>query len=675
MPQAAYPFSYLTLWRLRRSKQNETTIIDMKRDKIVIGRVALSLAVVALTFALGSCTQEPIRLSMPGGDGMMVRVTFPSSVATRATTGGTEEGTNDENRLERVTILVFNQDGTKLETVLSEDVTATNGSLATSQPQWASKGTLLVSPIQNPASPKKIYAVANWSTTAFDKATYTEAKLKEELTTIAAVADINGAGAYPMLMSGSKAVASLSSAYYSVTVDMERQASKIRTLFTMPVDVQNYHPQIEWQTGLMKITVVNVPSKSYVVGRGATPSGSTLLNSAPLPVDDTQPAAGDQTVPARKDLKWSESLYIHENPVTGATPASKDASTCIVVQLPYKNRITGVVDMDNYYQLYINDTRDAASPHKMLRNTIYTLSIRILGMGLPINKLVPDVGVDDQLTVNSWEKGEIGDVEAPNYFFNIDRTYIVYQSFETPRNTIATDVPDWKLVKADGTTIFSFAEGKTANAVIDGVTYTLSGSASNATVTVNRPANVISAPINKMTFIAKNLKVPFTVTYENGVIPNSVLKDAGWPTDKLPPNGLQLAKRGDKVLPGGVAGSNDFKGQWQKSGGSFPRGSTSMELGMGVSNTAALLDVGSPAAQYCRDMGEGWFLPSQREFTLIYKNTSILADSYAFPTSTTYWSSTGADSNGFGVLIYFPSGQITMTIPGYSHYLRCVKGI
>lgn len=645
----------------------------MKRYKICIWRGVLSMAVVALTLVLGSCTKESMGVSMPGGDGMEVRVTFPRSEVTRAVTGGTEIGASDENRLDRVTILVFSGDGSKLESVISEDVTSANTSLPTTQPKWASDQTLIVGPVINPGSPKKIYAIANWSKTAFDKATYTETTLKDEITTITAVADINNVTAYPMLMSGSKDVENLTTLLFNVTVDMERQSSKISTHLTIPIHLQDYMPQVEWQIDLVKVTVVHVPNETYVVSRKALPPNIGLLHSKVIAMDDTKPAAGDQTVPATKELKWSESVYVTENPVVGNTQAKKDSSTYVVVQLPYKNRITGVTEYDNYYKVYINDTRDAASPHKVLRNTIYNLNISILGMGLPFNNLVPDVNVDDQLTVNSWEKGEVVDVEAPQNYFNVDSAYLEFQPSETSlKTTVATDVVDWKLVKEDGTTIFSFAEATTADVTIDGITYTLGGNVSVANVTVSRPTTLISFPIQKMFFIAKNLKVPFTVAIKEpelepdpaGFIPRDVLEQGGWPADRLPKKGLQLARIGNK-LPSEGSEWNEVDLEW--SGLNVITG-TSKALGSGKSNYAILsnLDAGNyPIGQACKHLGPNWYVPSIDEWGLIYANKGTIGYGYQFMND--FWSSSEDGQ--------YNSWYITSNLGTISSYKGLITGV
>lgn len=625
----------------------------MKRDKTGIWRGALSVMIVLLTaLALSSCTKEPTGHSIPDGDGIQVRVSFPRSEATRATTGDPEVGTAEENRLDRVTILVFNGDGTVLENVLSEDVTSANTSLPTTQPKWATEQILIIHQVISPSSLKKIYAIANWSKTTFNKATYTETDLKDELTTISAVSSINDDAAYPMLMSGCKEVTNLTSVFYNVTVDMARQSSKIKAQLTIPIDVQDYHPQIEWQTDLMKLTVANVPNKAYIVGRSAIPTGNTLLNSALLAVDDQKPNPVDQTIPASKDLKWSESVYITENPVTGTTQTAKDVSTYIIVQLPYKNRITGNIDYDNYYKIYINDTRDAASPHKVLRNTIYNLNINILGMGLPIDNLVPDVNIDDQLTIVPWEEQNIDVDDIPQKFFKIDHTLLTFQYMtEEQKVNFVTDVEDWKLIdKANGNTLFLSTDAVSGKSFEkDGIKYTLSGTATQAMITVNKLRDEKpTIPEQEFTFVARNIKVPFTVAYDNGFIPSSVLSQSftsnsttyqGWPTDKLPTKGLQIAKRGN-VLPFRVLRDDDPEMKWSSI--YEDTGITSNELGAGKSNYAQLsaLDATNyPIGQACKHLGPEWYVPSSEELLLIYNNGSTFGSSYSFLGSY-YWSTT-----------------------------------
>lgn len=664
----------------------------MKKDKTGVWQGTLSTTILLLTVvAFSSCTKEPIEQSLPGVNRMQVQVTFPKSKATKAITEGTATGTDDENRLDRVTILVFSGDGSQLETVLSENVTSSNPSLPTTQPKWATDQTLIVSGVISPDSPKKIYVLANWRKIDFDLATYTEAMLKDEITTITAVSRINGSAAYPILMSGNKEIPNLTSLSYKVTVDMERQVSKLKALITVPIDVQNYSHQIEWQTELMKITVANVPNKSYVVGRKASPAGITMLNSDPMDMD-TKPNPSDQQVPATKDLEWGKSVYITENPITGTTQTSKDASTYIIVQLPYKNRNTGVIEHDNYYKVYINDTRDATSPYKVLRNTIYTLNIRILGQGVPINNLISDVNIDDQVTVNSWEIGEmgdVGDVVQTNDYFNIDRTQLLLMSVTELQSTISTNMLNWKLVKQGGTTIFSIAEGKTQPMVIDQITYTLLGNASSATIGVRKAAFVGDFPTQNMFFLAKNIKIPFVVAYKHydrgSFIPNSVLRQDftvegilynGWPAGKLPLNGLQVAKRGN-VLPSGNLLAEDPEIKW--SGVRENSGVTTLRpLSSGKGNYAQLntLDATNyPIGQSCNHLGPEWYVPSIDELMLIYHNKDTFDADYALPLNS-YWSTTEDNARDSWYMNFAPGSWGVGTSDKTAKYrVRCVREI
>lgn len=385
----------------------------MKLHKIGVRPSILSIMVGLV--ALSSCTKEPIEGPVPAdGDRMEVRVTFPQSEVTSSTTKGTDVGTPDENRLGHITIFIFNEDGSKLETVFPIDLTSANTSLPTSQPRWETEKILSVNPLISPLKPKKIYAVANWTQPEIDKDTYTETMLKEETKTIKFVAYINDDKAYPMLMSGSTSVQSLASASYSATVDLERQVSKIITSLTISQAVQSKLPNIEWNTDLMTVRVANIPNKSYIIGRQtSSPADLSRLDYGPISVDDTLPPSTNQAVPISTDLKLVENIYINENIVMGTSQQSKDLATYLVIRLPYKNRITQNTTIDNCYLLYLNDTRDAASPYRILRNTIYNLNIDILGLGLPEASLTSNVNIHERLTVNTGKSGEVHDAQSP----------------------------------------------------------------------------------------------------------------------------------------------------------------------------------------------------------------------------------------------------------------------
>lgn len=469
---------------------------------------AITLAVIAL--ALGSCTKEPLTASNRN-DMAQVRITLPTNVRSGVKAKAEEIGSTNESRLDNITVFVFNIAG-KLETLLTEDLTA--ASLTETQPKWKSDNILLV-PIIKYNEPKNIYAVANWNKTEFNKNTYTESSLKSEVKSMVDVLTINGSKAYPMIMSGGKAGVNLMSSLFSVTLNIARQVAKIRAKLTLSAVTQNRMPDVIWLIDEMTITVGNVPTMSYIIANNTIPYGVVMLNSTPFSLndkEDTKPKNTDQTYPvATNNLIWvKDRIYINENLVN---ESDKTTATYIVIQLPYQNRKTGFREGDNYYKLYINNKDDDAAPHTVLRNTIYDFNISILGLGSPFNDMISDVNIDNIVTVSDWGYGGIGDVEIPRNYFNIDRSHLEFQSSETQlQSVVVTDVANWELVSANGITILSFAKSMTT-ATVDGITYTLSGNNSVATVTVNRGL-MVNFTTQKMFFIAKNLKMPFTVAYK-----------------------------------------------------------------------------------------------------------------------------------------------------------------
>lgn len=614
---------------------------------------------VVLALALVGCTKEPINPDGPLGDELQLQVVVPRSTVTRAT----ENGLADENRLDKIAIFVFDKSG-KFETKIFIP-NLNDPSVATSHPQWASDQTLAL-PIVGQLDPRNIYVIANWTPPTIDESTYTETMLNAEYNTIAGADDINGTKAYPMLMSGvTKGVTT----HPNVKVNVERQVAKIRTLVTVSKTSQDNNPNIEWLTDRMTITVVSVLDKSYIVGGQSTiyPSGQNLISMfGKFGFTDADDHSPTQTFPMTNSNTWRKnSIYVNES-LPSAKPLGMDTSTCIVIQLPYKNHTTGVEEVDNYYKVYVGEQKGAHAPYRVFRNTIYDLKVTLLGLGLPFDKVVPSVNVEDQLTVLPWEKGGDVDVDDLQNDFKIDRTQLKFQYMaETQKVNIATDVTDWKLVErsADNTlggTILSAVNvggGKTH--VADGIEYSLTGTAANATLSVKKLQDVApTIDVQRFYFVARNLKVPLAISYDNGFIPSSVLSKSfeaegpngsfetiqGWPTTTLPKRGLQIAKRGDKILPSGVAQADDPSRQWRTTETKTEK-ADALDVGMGAINTDAMIAAGAdehPAAKYCRDMGQGWYLPSGNELRLIYSSKARLGTSYSFTAHSLwfYWSST-----------------------------------
>lgn len=620
----------------------------MKRykDKISVWRGALSMVVLALAFV--GCTKESINPDGPLGDQLQIHVVVPQSTGTRATVNGSV----DENRLDKIAIFVFDKSG-KFETKIFIP-NLNDPSVATSHPKWKYEKTLTL-PIVGQTEPRNIYVVANWTPPTIDESTYTETMFNAEYNTITGADDINGARAYPMLMSGVKKGVTT---YPRIEVNVTRQVAKLRSFITLSSMIQDNNPNIEWLTDRMTITVVSVLDKSYIVGGQSTgyPSSTKLISMFGkfgfTDAGDEKPA---QEFPITTQTRWiKDRIYVNES-LPSAKPLGMDTSTCIVIHLPYKNHTTGVEEADNYYKVYVGERKTKDAPYRVFRNTLYALDLTILDLGLPFDKLVADVNIEDQLTVLPWEKGGDVDTDAPQNYFNIDRTRLEFQYMaEEKKVHFATDVEDWKLInKADGKTIFLSTDavaGKSFES--NGIKYTLNGTATQATITVTKLRNEApTIPKQEFTFVARNLKVPFAVGYDNGFIPSSVLSQGfetlnngtiqGWPNDRLPTKGLQIAKRGDQILPSGVAQADDPLKQWKTSDTSTS-GTAAVGVGMGKHSTDAMIVAGAdehPAAKYCREMGPGWYLPSRDELLLIYNYKAALGTSYTFY-AIEYWSAT-----------------------------------
>lgn len=649
-----------------------------------------SLAAVLL-LALAACTAEPPMDGNPdvGTDMLRVSLVLPESEAVPSS-----RATADENRMDKVVVLVFNADGTKLETVKSIGIKP----LDADQTQWVANKTLLVGHIMKPTLAKRIYVMANWALPAgFDPDTYTETQLKAETRQIATLADINGTNAYPIPMSGSKEVASLVATSYQTEVLLTRQVAKVNATFTISAQTQNLLPGIRWEVDQMKISVRNLPPRTFtvdpkVVGSSALPPASVYLNN-PNFAPDMKPAAGAQPTPptqATQPLVWSKAFYTPENPVMATTDAEAETAraTYLMVQLPYTEN--GVLMPDNYYLLYLRESTvpTVSNPYKVLRNHAYNIAIGIVGKGSPLDALQPNGNITPTIEVTPWHLADFnieGGGSGVVSNFNVTRTRIQYSLGDNPAQDVIinTSVGAWQLV-----------ERGTNNVVLDffnriGVSTPVTKGAFTYQITTgSRPRYIVTVEqINRddqtkylFDFKAGKLRVPFTVSNDNSMIPNSVLTAAGWTTN-LPTKGLQVATRGNGKYPGEMPEVNDPTKQWQTIRTSIS--GTPTGYGAGQSSTNAMIaanvegGVQHPAANYCRSMGPEWYLPSSNELLLIYDKRNLLGPSYTF-TINNYWTSTTSLSNTTYIVKMDPdyTGIRTLTTDRMSSSMtRCVRNI
>lgn len=175
-----------------------------------------------------------------------------------------------------------------------------------------------------------------------------------------------------------------------------------------------------------------------------------------------------------------------------------------------------------------------------------------------------------------------------------------------------------------------------------------------------------------------NPNTPLTGSY----IPLNILKSSGWPSNRLPLFGLQVATRGSKVLPGGIAAGDDPSLQTKTtttvtSGVEQLPNTEFAPLATGKNNTDAMIAAGAsihPAAQYCRSMGPEWYLPSIGELSMIYDNQNSLGSSYKFNELNKYWSSSQDDVR-FSWNVNFNGGLTFFDNQTNSERVRCVREI
>ena len=171
-----------------------------------------------------------------------------------------------------------------------------------------------------------------------------------------------------------------------------------------------------------------------------------------------------------------------------------------------------------------------------------------------------------------------------------------------------------------------------------------------------------------------------TVKYDNGFIPSSILSANGW-TTSLPINGVQIAKKGNK-LPSGTADANwdNELMQWASIAGTNVPAAQEQGYGKGVTNTTAIitaLGVNAVAANKCRaSLGSEWYLFSQNELHTLQKTKTYLGTSYLL-VDNNYWSSTENSSDvTMALRVEMMSGiNNTPSTKNYSSYVRCVRNV
>ena len=309
----------------------------------------------------------------------------------------------------------------------------------------------------------------------------------------------------------------------------------------------------------------------------------------------------------------------------------------------------------------LNPTDISAKHYNIIRNTRYELAITIDAQkpGFTLNILDWDeqpiqgdiqgayLSVPGKVVMDRWNLGKKFDTSI-NYTSNCTVSFVEYG---VSTNMGATD---WEWTN-DGSNLPNWLPLRNITGLPDGTTTSgsigLKYEIANAKTYMPMPiVGDYYHPECKLRIRAGNITKEIHIVYDNGYIPNDLLKVAGWTESTLPKNGVQIAKRGN-VGPSSEA-TEEVKMQLVTTSereslaaiaeNIATRDYTHDELlaqnpkfGNGSSSTDYLESRGdSPAANSCRAIGKEWYLPSvgESEATMAY-HVLKFGPSYKFDVS------------------------------------------
>lgn len=673
----------------------------MKRDKTCVSWCgALSAVAMMFAFALSSCTKDPIDGDMQQPDkevpAGMICIDFSSTDSQLADTRAGELQTTEEKRIDAADIFFYGTTEGGNKGILVKRVSTSDQGV-----DLADSKILIPNTGLEANEAYKIVVVANGGVgfTTDDLTVGSSIDILTEKFTF--ITDITSLKT-PLLMSG-QVDSHIFSNNPTAKIEMVRQVVKLNVTVKLGDILTKTYPDAQFggitaDVGKADLSIWNLPSHSFVMNNVSLPTPSKMLPEVPKEMPWNATA---------QEWNFTTYAYAHTDyplggAVNGTAPAAKDRSTQFTLRLPYRLTSTDQIVANNYYKIYIDDPEDPHKPHKTVRNKIYNVAVTINGFGND----TPDYpgGLDMTVTTNvlPWNVFErfsdISDVLmiGPYYLFmrpgEVSGTQLaeggnVHDEGGTIEISYRTNVGGFyvivrnhgKIVQNTKSTPTPVVNGETDQSikiVVPPIGYLEDG---RYTVSIHHPlyASELITPIPPLNF-----------TQYGGFIPNSVLSQSftsvnagdiqGWPADRLPARGLQIAKRGIQILPSGVEQEKDPEKQW-KTSNTFTSGTTAPGLGMGKSSTDAMIAAGAdehPAAKYCREMGPEWYLPSRDELLLIYNYQAALGTSYTFPANIYRSSTADRSDHDFGSLcVLFGSGTVEYLKKTSTIKVRCVREI
>ncbi|MEG2761037.1 MAG: fimbrial protein [Mucinivorans sp.] len=371
----------------------------------------VNILIIALGVVLSSCTKAPMGGDEPLAEGtMQIKFTLSDNRAAQPTTpsraGETDAGTLGENDISNLKIMFYNI-GTTDETSLLVDYR--NMDLMPSGPgqddtpiegdgfRWDPVTKMLtIKPAIDLRKKYKVVVIANWRnweqmvdpTDYRSKVTNIKA-LDEYFTNMTAEDLYNSASGWIPGRIGTIIMSGATEYNYSVepkvTVPLIRQLARIDVKITFNADFMKVYPGLRFHEYSVFeaspfIYAYNLPNCSYILDtKGSNPKFVELLK---------QPGNSMLNIYSARLRSWEQTVYTYENLTFGKITDNADTrknAFCMVLRLPYtlkEGDLTTTVT-ENYYKFYITDpSPDAAdSPHKIVRNHLYRVSVEVNGFG------------------------------------------------------------------------------------------------------------------------------------------------------------------------------------------------------------------------------------------------------------------------------------------------------
>lgn len=649
------------------------------RDKISIAGgwsgALTAIVLLAVLLLLGACSKDPKEISLSEQESNKLKIKF--NLSENETKQEAAIDLDFESQLKNIKIFIFDVlTDVVCEKIYEVDLNSPN--LEAEQPQWASNQTLII-PEYEPFGEKYIYVVANWTP---QQADISSCKRSDFLLLLDTIKNVNTLQQGPILMS-SKEIKKNLDASKTVNVELIRNLAKIRTTVTLLRNSIIDNPDITWLPEQMTVTVKNVPDRRFVVYNKKMPNSPNYLQSEEFNlIHDTE------------NNQWKQNaIYVNVNTPDANSPDYNAKKSYLIVQLPYKNNSTNSTHTDNFYKI------DFPQAVTIEHNSIYDFKIKIAGLGGP--EIKPEENAENTMDVIPWALDGM-EVLDPMGGFAIDRTYYSFGVEDKVTIWISTGLYIyWDLVDENGRIVCQQGgTGKIVKNTIEGIEYS---AAQTGKLIITRLKHV-SMEKNEHKFnilVGKRSTVePFNIPKPAlrvplKVIPNSIPReDVIFKESFKSPNlyqlpkdciGVQFAKRADYTDPANPVGDDDLK-MCITTGGVYGGTTTSTATGGGESATNKMKDntgVYLPAAKYCKDMGEGWFIPTRGDMQVFHNLQQHLGDSYKFklvPSPLTdhdgcYWTSSRGSSSSSTFYAFKEGKGKTIEASDATVRIRCVRHI